>query len=98
MYAHHSTHPNRLLRALLHTPRDRGEGKDHVEAIIIIAAFWLALQLIGGTAGKAAQRAMDKAETPAGRVAAGIGGTLLLIVLGGLAWLACVAMLLQAAP
>ncbi len=66
--------------------------------IIIVAVFWLVLQLIGGTAGKAARQAVDNAETPAGRVAAGIGGTLLLIVLGGLAWLACVAMLLQAAP
>lgn len=46
----------------------------------------------------ATHAAVDNAETPAGRVAAGIGGTLLLIVLGALAWLACVAMLLQAAP
>lgn len=69
-----------------------------MEAIIIIVVLWLVLQLIGGTAGKAAQQAVDNAETPAGRVSAGIGGTLLLIALGALAWLAAVAALLSTAP
>lgn len=36
-----------------------------MEAIIIIVVLWLVLQLIGGTAGKAAQQAVDNAETPA---------------------------------